>query len=153
MLRCGGSSHHFAAPGPMRAFSQSGESSRLSGAADWKPAVGKRQKKKPLFLSTESSHRCAEPLHRIVVGPHSHLCLCRRRQSHIRRHKVEAGQQTARQTGLRFFKSESQSSSTGTSGTATPKSTACRGPTLMGKPVERAWPRRPECPAALCLGL
>ena len=31
-------------------------------------AVGKRQKKKPLFLSTESSHRCAEPLHRIVVG-------------------------------------------------------------------------------------
>jgi len=56
----------FRGPGPTRAFSQSGESSRLSGAAGFQPAIGKRQKKKTsVFINrifspvrgTPSSHR------------------------------------------------------------------------------------------------
>jgi hypothetical protein len=71
MLRCGGSSHHFAAPRPpTRAFFQSGESSRLSAAPAQSPplGVGKRQKKNRALFSAEHCDFA-----RVLDGPDSLL--------------------------------------------------------------------------------
>src|SRR5262245_876348 len=68
MLRCGGSSHHFAAPGPPGEHSAKPESSRLSGSPGSKPPpdVGKRQKKKRVFF-----FRRTLDFARILDGPDS----------------------------------------------------------------------------------